>query len=450
MGQLLLVNAAIHDPYIGYDAGDHIRYIEVLSTLRLPGPSDTREFFSAPLAYALPALVKWTRALSFYDTLKLAQLLNVLYAVGVAVFMVRICRHTAPADSRRPTLALAVLAIMPVWYKSLAFVRPEPLLALLTVLIVWQAVRFVDAAVPTRRQTVVLGVILGLAPLARQWGLLVLGGVAIFLVAAIARRRDRRWLLIGRVAGAFAIAAVVGGWFYYSLYARFGSARAFNMKPKPSFSLANQPKEFYLSLGLDRLFRDPIRRSFQNQAMPIFYSDFWGDYYCYFLVAGRRTTDGARLWGPFLEPARRDAPLGSNVESNRYTINGYLGRVNLVSLVPSALLLAATLGGLGALGLFVARGGSDETLRLSALIGAIALATIIGYLWFLIMYPTPGKGDTVKAAYMLHLYPLVALQAADLLLRIRRRSVRAYRAALVVLVCVALHNLPTCLTRYGL
>ena len=78
------------------------------------------------------------------------------------------------------------------------------------------------------------------------------------------------------------------------------------------------------------------------------------------------------------------------------------------------------------------------------------MATIIGYLWFLIMYPTPGKGDTVKAAYMLHLYPLVALQAADLLLRIRRRSVRAYRAALVVLVCVALHNLPTCLTRYGL
>ena len=68
----------------------------------------------------------------------------------------------------------------------------------------------------------------------------------------------------------------------------------------------------------------------------------------YFLVYGRDTRNGALCAGNMLEKA-----LGAGVppwmDTNRYRINGYLGRVNLVSLLPSALLVAGLMGVLAAL-----------------------------------------------------------------------------------------------------
>lgn len=57
---IVLSNAVRHDPRVGYDAADHLKYIEVLSEYRLPTRSDTAEFFSPPLPYLLPAMVRST------------------------------------------------------------------------------------------------------------------------------------------------------------------------------------------------------------------------------------------------------------------------------------------------------------------------------------------------------------------------------------------------------
>src|SRR5262249_39746339 len=45
---LVLVNAILHDPSVGYDADAHLAYIAALSRFRLPARGDTTEFFSAP------------------------------------------------------------------------------------------------------------------------------------------------------------------------------------------------------------------------------------------------------------------------------------------------------------------------------------------------------------------------------------------------------------------
>jgi hypothetical protein len=45
--------------------------------------------------------------------------------------------------------------------------------------------------------------------------------------------------------------------------------------------------------------------------------------------------------------------------------------------------------------------------------------SVIGYLWFLIRFPVLDEGDTVKASYLLHIFPPLALLTADFLLRMR-------------------------------
>jgi hypothetical protein len=50
---LVAANALLHHPEIGYDANDHLLYMQVLPQ-RLPTDDDTREFFSPPLPYMCP------------------------------------------------------------------------------------------------------------------------------------------------------------------------------------------------------------------------------------------------------------------------------------------------------------------------------------------------------------------------------------------------------------
>ena len=87
---------------------------------------------------------------------------------------------------------------------------------------------------------------------------------------------------------------------------------------------------------------------------------------------------------------------------------------------------------------------------LSALILLALAATWAGYMWFLIMYPSIGRGDTIKATYMLHLFPYVALLGGMLIERIRERLPFVYAFVIGLLLLVAVHNLPVMLTQSSL
>ena len=53
---ILLINSFLYFHELGYDAGAHRWYIEVLP-FNLPTNLDTREFFSPPLAYIFPSIL---------------------------------------------------------------------------------------------------------------------------------------------------------------------------------------------------------------------------------------------------------------------------------------------------------------------------------------------------------------------------------------------------------
>ncbi len=445
---VMAYNAVYHHPFIGYDAGGHLENLEVYSQLRLPGPADSCEFFSPPLPYLPPALDKHIGLVGTRGMRKLAQLLNLLYSVLTFILLARICQRRWPGDPVTMAWAFAFLGFLPVWVKSVAFIRGEPLLALVTVAAADQTLLLVQGRGSPLRRGLLLGLCFAAMALSRQWGLFAVAAVAGAMTLDAARRRPARARLTAAAVLSLVLLVAGSGWFYLHLRRAEGAVTAFNRAPAPSFSLANQPRSFYLGLGLPQLFTEPLRTSFTNQLLPAFYSELWGDYECYFLVYGKERDTGRYVAGHALERALSDPSYRARLETNRYTLNRYLGCAQLLALLPTGVLLCG-------LGLGVRRSWSwlrarwdPSALPLEALAVAIVVASFAGYFWFLVMYPKPDKGDTIKATYMLQTMPFLALLAARWMRWLRRRWRRAAVWLSLSLVLVYLHNLGLLFTRY--
>ncbi|NQZ95821.1 MAG: glycosyltransferase family 39 protein [Myxococcales bacterium] len=434
---VLAYDAFVHDPNIGYDAGDHWAYVETLAEGRLPLPRDTREFFCPPLPYAIPALLRAIGVATPWAA-KAAQGLNVAFSLALFAALLGICRELRPGDRRLAMYAVALLAIFPVYYRSFVQVRGEPMLAAFVVTSVWLALRTVRRSEGSWRDAAVLGAALGGVLLSRQWGGFVFPAIAAFFGFVAWRDTPRRRAHLQSLAVAFAVAGILGGWFYARSVVRFGSVAAFNRAPA-SFSTTSQPTSFYVGLGGAELFNEPVREAFPNEFFPIFYSDVWGDYWSYFLVRQ-----------PPFGPLRGGRP---HVDSNRAVMAPYLGRVNAFSVLPTLFFALAVLLALAASRRLVAVRGPPEprfaTDIARALIVACLLCSLAGYAWFLIRHPIPDRGDTIKATYMLQVFPFVALLGAELLVRLRERQRFAHRIVCAVLIAVAVHHVPLFFTRYA-
>jgi len=324
MNSIVLYNALVHPPLAGYDAGSHLGYILTLAEGRLPTPFDTSEFFSPPLPYALPALA-YAGGLPWGLTQKSAQLLNLLISLGTVFALLRLAHLIRPRQIRYTAATLAVLALMPVYYKSFSFIRGEPWVTLFAVLIAYEALSMIlneDTGRKLTVRAVRLGIWLGLAVLSRQWGFLLWIAVALFWLGLWWQRTRSRssWRLnqvgetlpgtvmerrkmIQAALLASLVALMIGGWFYFHLHWRYESVAAFNRPLQSSLSLANHPPSFYTGLGDGKLFTDPVRPSFSNQLWPKFYAEFWGDYEAYFLIYGRDLRTNHFLPGHQLEEA---------------------------------------------------------------------------------------------------------------------------------------------------
>lgn len=441
----VLLNALLHPPSVGYDSRAHLRYIGALSRFEFPTEEDTYEFFSPPLPYLLPAAFFASGLLSPQGVGKLAQLVNVVYSLGLTFCVLKTCdlmRPGAPAFKRD---SLLLLGMLPVYYKTFALVRPEPLLAWLWVLVVLQTLRVFVKGRLGFASVAGLGVLLGLLILARQQGFFWILALLLFACARLLGDREARPRILKAVAGSLIVAFVVGGWFYLRLHVKYGSSMAY-AKARPPFSLANQPPEFYVGLGDGKLFDDPVRPAFRNQLLPTLYSETWGDYGCYFLVSGFDRRSGTLLYGGDIEKSlgRRRAQFW--LETNRLEMGRYLGRVNLVSLFPSAVLLGGFLLGCASLARTVA-GAADERAWMSALVVLGVLVSLGSYLVLLVAHASQS-GNMIKATYLIPVFPLLALLGADLLERVRGHRPRAYRGLLVVLALAAAHNSLACVTSY--
>ncbi len=122
---IVFTNACLHDPRIGYDSTEHLRYIEAFSELRLVRPEDSFEFFSPPLPYVFPALLVSLTGMKVFWAAKMSQYLNFFLSVGSTWYLIKVC-HLINPKSTLKLGALVFLGILPVYYKTFAFIRGEP------------------------------------------------------------------------------------------------------------------------------------------------------------------------------------------------------------------------------------------------------------------------------------------------------------------------------------
>jgi hypothetical protein len=110
---IALYNACVHPATIGYDAPEHLSYVKSLSTFHLPLPSESAEFFSPPLAYALPAALL---AMHVPSAIRLGQIAQVFLSIAIMIYVCRLSELIRPSNSAFQLVALLLCGTLPVYY----------------------------------------------------------------------------------------------------------------------------------------------------------------------------------------------------------------------------------------------------------------------------------------------------------------------------------------------
>jgi len=387
-------------------------------------------------------------SLDITQSAKLAQLFNVLLSIGTTFFLLKTCNLINPSSFSLKLSTLIFLGILPIYYKTFALFRGESFVVFFAILSAYYALLIFVKQIPKFSYAIILGIALGLAGLSRQWGLLLIPAIAIVMIVIALKVRQNIHKFIMAFVVSLVTIILICGWFYLTLHTHYGSITAINRDPQPNFAFSNQPVDFYFGLGLNQLFTKPIRSAFPNELLPIFYSEIWGDYWCFFVVYGKDMRTDEWLSGPQIPQIPEKVPTPDWLLTNRDKMGKYLGRVNLIALFPTMLALIAICQGFVGSWRFMKKPEIDIKTGSQYLLTLLIAVSYIGYFWFLIMYPSPGKGDTIKATYMLHTFPFVAILVGLTMHHINQNSPKFYRLLLIILGIIFLHNLPVFFTRY--
>ena len=432
---VLIYNLLHYDPIQGYDGDAHHAYVQNFLNLYTPGrlnqPSSnlTYEFFSPPFPYLFPAFVNeicksYFSFENIYETCqKIYGFINIIfqsfmYLVLLYLYM-KIVKLFNGTDKKIYLSVLLVLGLFTANYRSIGMIRAETYILLLNSFLLYRFLLLIKKSLYDKSDIFYFGFTIGLLALSRQWAFLLFP--AYFLLYFFIKK-EHKLRYFKFLTYTFLIGFLISSWFYINLYIEYGSFTKFNQEPIP-FSLKNQPLSFYLPIGNEAsmVFTKPIRPYFQNQFLPILYSDLWGDYWGYFTFTSRN-----------LEIGR-----------NQLVIGDYLARVNIVSLIPTLLLFS------GLRHSFKYIKNIDRSFKeyFNLYLSIAVFTSLFGYLWFLISFPQPG-GDTNKATYIIHLFHLLGLMAVFRLEDLKQKNYRSYFSIMLILFFVFLHNLSAMMSHF--
>ncbi|MDX6399163.1 MAG: hypothetical protein QOJ43_2571 [Gaiellaceae bacterium] len=369
-------NALHYPPGLGYDAHNHIDYVEELRA----GdglPNGNGEYYTPPGFYTVAAGA-WElgERIGLGDPRRLVQLLNAALAVGTALLLLALARELWPGRRLLHVAALGFLACSALLLKAAAMFHPETLDLFLSTLALLLAARMIVRQHYRPFSAVLLGVALGAGQLVRAFSLWTFAVAVLALAAAaLADPGRRRAVLLAGVTVVAATAAVAGPWYVHQARAYTNPIFDRPQVAKPLWE--RRPLAFYTDSGLPEVITRPYRPSFENRFWPQLYAEWWGDWF------------GVFAW----QSAKGDPGPATRRE---------LQAQSLVGLLPTALAVAGWLGLLA---------GSVRRLRVNPerlLVALLPLAGIVGMLYFTVSYPTPD-GDVIKATYMLTTLPAWAL-----------------------------------------
>ena len=427
---VLLFNLFTYNPLLGYDADDHLQYIDHLSrylprALDLPSNTDTREFFNPPGGYLFSSLAQvicrnivtsedlFTTCKPIY--IKSTQIFqSILYLLTIfwSLKALKIINETSKLTNLSFLLMFSILGAN---YRTISMIRGEPYILFFLSLTLFKFAKLSSKKFEFNNFDIAtFGFLIGALALSRQWAFLLFPGFLLlyFINAKIDKKRYFKFISLS-----FLIGFGSSSWFYFSLFFRYGSFTAFNNTPV-KFSFYNQPLEFYVPTleNLRYLFYKPIRPYLDNQFISILYSDLWGDYWGYFTFTSRYL----------------------NIGRNQDIIGDYLARVNLISIIPSILII-----------LFFLKGRNFQKFNeVHKYLSYSVLFSVFGYLWFTIKYPMPPTGDTIKTTYIIQLFYLLVFGASIYLEKLKTISSHKYFLVVTIFLITFIHNFYSYLSHF--
>ncbi len=421
---VIIYNLLHYDPILGYDAEAHYAYVDTFSRylprkIYIPTSVDTREFFNPPVAYVFPSVVQvFCRNLieseNFLNDCKpiygnLTQIFqNILFLISLFINM----RSINKLSNKRSFINLSYLILsmlLAVNYKTISMLRGEVYILFFLSLIIFKYIdldkknfqfKFLDV--------LYFGVLIGLIGLSRQWGFLLFP--ALFIVY-FKKEIKNKVNYLKFTLSSFFIGFIVSGWFYILNLIKYGTFIPFNSES--SEIKLNNIEFFNFQSAREFLFTQPIRPNFNNQFFSILYSDLWGDYWGYFVFTSR-----------FLDVGRDQMIIGE-----------YLGRVNRISLITTAIILIG----------FIVNLIKNKNLTVSYINVSIFIS-FIGYLWFVFRYPTSGQGDTIKSTYMVQLFNLMIFSTSLFLEMLKSKKI--YFLIISILTIIFFQNFESYLSHF--
>jgi len=407
-----LVNAVAYPPLFGFDAIANWRYIDGLTKdWTLPAPDADWSTAHPPLFYYLAALlVRAARGLCGAEAVgEAAGAVMVRLAVSTVGVAAALWAARAVAQreggSRRETLVLGALLLVPAHVMLSAMVSEEVLAASLSTVALVLALRALDGADAgtADRRALACGAVAGLAALTKLSGALVVPAAVLAFAAqglpgavpGAARRGLRRAALCALAAG------LVGGWYYLRNLALYGYFYPQSLSTH-AVMLAMPPGE----RGLADYLWLPLATWTRNSVIdPALLHSVWGGTF-------------ATLW---FDGHRKFLPLADE----RVRLAGTA--VLALALVPTAAFAAGFVRGLGR----ALRARSSRDLLLCAHLGL----TLAGYALF--SWRNPWFA-TIKGSFLLGTGLPAALYSAQEFERWLARGPRLRRVLLVWAVVWAL------------
>src|SRR5262249_50087968 len=158
----------------------------------------------------------------------------------------------------------------------------------------------------------------------------------------------------------------------------------------------------------------------------------------------RNLQTGRPIAGKALEGTLQQASLSREIETNRFDIGPYLARINVLGIVPTVLCMMGLFSSLISLTrTFFSQQAEVPGTALAAL---IVFVSLLGYTAFLIQYPSLKDGDTIKASYLLQIFPFLAVLGAATLDQLAQSRPKLRPVSLIILLAFFAHNLPVLLT----
>jgi hypothetical protein len=364
--------------FVGMDVRQHLEYVQVVAEEgRLPLPTEGWQMFQPPLFYLLCApLYHLFQSLSDPETtLFLLRVLPLACGAAQVEICYRALREVYPREEGLQALGTLLGGLLPMNLYVSQVVGNEPLAGCLSGMLVVLALRCAGSpAARSWRRLFLLGLLLGLAALAKTSALLLVPPLVLLLGQVVADETPgRRAVLASKQLGVvLGTALLVGGWYYLRNWIELGRpflggwdpARAFVWWQEPGYRTVSQLLTFGESLS----------------------------YPVYSALAGVWDSLYSTLWMDGLLSGISEFRFRPPWDYDLVLAGAWL------SLVPSAALIAGVLLG--------ARRES-ATVQRAILFARLGILLFLGAVLFL--FVTVPIYSTAKASYALGLTPCLAL-----------------------------------------